>query len=83
MLKTCKKKEVYFLKKKMSPKSPYPANPVEGVSVSVKPTLELDFDVNAGNICNQLTLNFHRHKLHPNLFDIFPILSLTFHSSLE
>ena len=54
----------------MSPKSPYPANPVEGVSVSVKPTLELDFDVNAGNICNQLTLNFHRHKLHPNLFDI-------------
>ena len=74
----------------MSPKSPSPANPVEGVSVSVKPTLELDLDVNAGNICNQQTLNFHRHKLHPNLFDIFvgkqiffQILSLTFHSSLE
>ena len=75
----------------MSPKSPYPANPVEGVSVSVKPTLELDFDVNAGNICNQLTLNFHRHKLHPNKsvryfcgkINIFQILSLTFHSSLE
>ena len=55
----------------MSPKSPYPANPVEGVSVSVKPTLELDFDVNAGNICNQQTLNFHRHKLNPNLLNIF------------